>query len=116
MAARRRQNLSDSSEELFCWRTLQHLHRNINREHSNAEVQRRPLVRIPEAGRGVVIKGTPFFYLEIAGEQRNIIRTVAKFPAREEAPDATVFSGCDLVHVPGDGNRRVHTADVHSKN
>jgi hypothetical protein len=56
------------------------------------------------------------FYLEIAGEQRNIIRTVAEFPTREEAPDATVFSGRDLVHVPGDGDRRVHTPDVHSKN
>jgi hypothetical protein len=63
-----------------------------------------------------VIKGTPLFYLEIAGKQRNIIRTVAKLPAREEASDATVFSGCDLVHVPGDGDRRVHPADVHSKN
>ncbi len=71
---------------------------------------------IPETGRRVVIKGTPLFYLEIAGEQRNIIRAIAKLLIARRLPDATVFSGCDLVHVPGDGDRRIHTADVHSKN
>jgi hypothetical protein len=56
------------------------------------------------------------FFSKLPGSTEYNPAIAAKLLAREEASDATVFSGCDLVHVSGDGDRRVHTADVHSKN